>query len=116
MNNLKHEPMLILFNVNSLSHLAPFNAQGNIIRLSREKVIPKWDQWLRKDEWYSGGSPGNSVILDIQLKLDTFSFWAAESTWQLGYRVDATTTSSFSQLTWGSHSVNAASRELSSQN
>lgn len=80
MNNLKREPILILFNVTGLSHLGSFNAQGNITHLSRVKIILKWDQWLRKDEWSSGGSPGNSVILDIQLKSDTFSSWAAEST------------------------------------
>lgn len=64
-NNLKYKPMLILSNVNSLnlSHLGPFNAQENIISLCREEFIQKWDQWLRKDEWSSGGYSDYSVIL-----------------------------------------------------
>jgi len=52
MNNIKCKPMLILSNVNSLNlrHLGPFNAQENIIILSREEFIQKQDKWLRKDE------------------------------------------------------------------
>lgn len=114
MRQPKYKPMLIVPKINSfnLSHLGPFNTQENTNSLSREELVQKWDQWLRKDEWMLWRAAWLNENWVIWLSPEILGSWAAESRWkewgQLGHR-GRNIPPEFGHLSWGSCGVTGAS-------